>query len=70
MKRKINLDAEAETVAACREVWERETDKLVRMLAECAATHTSPPDGYWVAEHEARVKYRLASLVYDVMAKG
>lgn len=66
----VDLEAEWESVEGYRVAWEREKAKEEAVIAECNATHTTPPANHWVPEFRARGKYLLALGVYEVLNGG
>lgn len=60
--------ASAEKVLVARTaLWQEERKKLEKLIAECNATHTSPPDNYWHAEANARGVMHNAQFFLDVV---
>lgn len=43
-----------------RMLWLEEAAKKARVMTECNATKTSPPAGYWEAEHRAHQVFQQA----------
>lgn len=43
-----------------REAWLQTAAEKARMMNDCAKSHTSPPAGYWEAEHKALGVYQEA----------
>ena len=63
----IDLDLEQAAVSDLYNIWIKEHDKLVALKAECSANKHAPPNDYWKAEHEARVRYESARRLVAIL---
>ena len=52
-----------------RDEWLAERRRLDALLAECAATKTTPPANYWEAEHRARGRLRIADVLAEELPR-
>jgi hypothetical protein len=62
-----SVAAAAKVASRYCEEWLVLRRKLDRVIADCAANKNTPPANYWEAEHAARQKFDIASVLLEVL---